>query len=102
MTLLKIFNSLSAKIKTPLAKFEGLAHVNASVFSVSSSCSIKPFASIEIPDPTTAEDVPKNVPELILNQKSEKHFLSLYNKQTCVHDESYRMEWEFFLRLNSD
>ncbi|KAM3187036.1 hypothetical protein ACTXT7_003124 [Hymenolepis weldensis] len=65
------------KIKALLATFEVSKPVDSSItsmFSVSSSYSIKPFVSVKIPDPGAAEDVNKCVPEFIHDLKSGNLF----------------------------
>ncbi|KAM3183111.1 hypothetical protein ACTXT7_010999 [Hymenolepis weldensis] len=54
------------------------------MFSVPSLYSIKPSASVEIPNPATAEDVCINVPEFIHDHKSGKFFEPSYNKHKYV------------------
>ncbi|VUZ45304.1 unnamed protein product [Hymenolepis diminuta] len=63
-----MLNSLNTKIKALLVKFEVSKHVDPSIASrssVISSYSIKPFASVKIPDPGVAKNVNKHVPEFI-------------------------------------
>ncbi|VUZ49697.1 unnamed protein product, partial [Hymenolepis diminuta] len=71
--LCDVFNRLSTEIKTLSVKFEGSKHVDSSItsmFSVPSSYSIKTSSSGEIPDPASAEEIIKNVPEFINDPKS--------------------------------
>ncbi|KAM3185308.1 hypothetical protein ACTXT7_006611 [Hymenolepis weldensis] len=84
------------KYKALSAKFEGAKHVDPTVTSMSSvpsSYSIKPFASVEIPDHAAAEDIIKNILQFFHNSKSGKFFESWYKKNKYVFTVNF-VKWD--------
>lgn len=73
----EILNGFSAEVKALSAKFEGSEYVDSSITSMSSVplfYSIIPYASVEIKDPASFEDVTNNVSEFIYDTKSDKFY----------------------------